>query len=176
MLLLFGIMITQAYTHYQSKTTTDNRILRILVGESIVRWSTVTHSLSFTGALDAVGNVLQNSRFPIAHWSLSSAASLSLFIRPSCVQTSTPRQSTTTETFRALMPPIGQESLLSLFPAFPLASFRLGFRCLSIIAVLTNSFRPSMPGVFIVFRDDGPSRCYRGWGRPFTLARQYTWR
>lgn len=176
MLLLFGIMITQAYTYYQSKTTTDNHILRILVSESIIWWNTVTHSLSFTGAVDAVGNVPQNSRFPIAHWSLLSAASLSLFIRLSCVQTSTPRQSTASATFRALTPPIGQESLLSLFPACPLASFRLGFRCLSIIAVLTNSFRSSMPGVFVAFRDDGPSRCYRGWGRPFTLARQYTWR
>ncbi|EIM86364.1 uncharacterized protein STEHIDRAFT_57621 [Stereum hirsutum FP-91666 SS1] len=30
MLLLFGIMIAQAYTYYQSQSTTDNRILRIL--------------------------------------------------------------------------------------------------------------------------------------------------
>lgn len=34
MLLLFGIMIAQAYAYYQSQSTTDNRILRILVSES----------------------------------------------------------------------------------------------------------------------------------------------
>ncbi|EIM86383.1 uncharacterized protein STEHIDRAFT_110905 [Stereum hirsutum FP-91666 SS1] len=68
MLLLFGIMITQAYTHYQSKTTTDNRILRILVPLMLITELVHTALMCSDFYTTSINDYGDFPRIDAAHW------------------------------------------------------------------------------------------------------------